>query len=147
MGAAVFLQTPGPFQKGHSRQMTLTARVLCVDDHADTCDLIAAILKDYEVVSALSKSQGLRMARSQHFDVILLDYHMRDGIGPDLCKQIREFNPNTPVLFVTGTYNMTHTEVLEAGAQGVVRKTDLANLLLATVHDIFNDKTKMIPQC
>ena len=117
--------------------MTHTRRVLCVDDHADTCDLIAAILGQYEVVSALSKLEGLRIAKSQHFDLILLDYHLRDGSGPELSKQIRKFNPNIPILFVIGTYTMTRSEVLEAGAQGVVKKTDMADLLPSAVHEIF----------
>ena len=117
--------------------MTNTRRVLCVDDHADTCDLIAVILGQYEVVSASSKLEGLRTAKSQHFDLILLDYHLRDGSGPELSRQIREFNPNIPILFVTGTYTMTMSEVLEAGAQGVVKKTDMADVLPSAVHEIF----------
>lgn len=117
--------------------MTPTRRVLCVDDHEDTCSLIAAILSEHEVISALSKSEGLRKAKSQHFDLILLDYHMRDGNGPELSKQIREFNPNTPIFFVTGTYTMTESEVSEAGAQGVIRKPDVADVLPSVVHEIF----------
>lgn len=126
--------------------MTQTRRVLCVDDHADTCALIAVILKDYEVVPASSKSEGLRAAKNQHFDLILLDYHLRDGNGPELSKQIREFNPNIPILFVTGTYTMTTSEVLRAGAQGVVRKTDIADRLPSAVHEIFaNGNRKASP--
>ena len=122
--------------------MTKTRRVLCVDDHADTCALITMLLKEYEVVSALSKSDGLRTAQTQHFDLILLDYHLRDGSGPELSKQIRELNPNIPILFVTGTYTMTRSEVLEAGAQDVIRITDIADLLPRAVHEIFamNDR-------
>lgn len=112
-------------------------RILCVDDHADTCALIAAILKEYEVIPASSQSEGLRAAKSQNFDLILLDYHLRDGNGPELSKQIREFKPNIPILFVTGTYTMTKSEVLEAGAQGVVRKTEVADRLPSAVNEIF----------
>jgi two-component system response regulator HydG len=117
-------------------------RILCVDDHADTCALIAVILKDYKVIPASSKSEDLRVAKSQHFNLILLDYHLRDGNGPELSKQIREFNPETPILFVTGTYAMTRSEVLKAGAQGVIRKTDIADVLPRAVHEIFamNDR-------
>lgn len=116
--------------------MTGIQRVLCVDDHADTCDLITEILKDYEVISALSRSEGLRRARSQRFELILLDYHFRDGNGLDLCRQIREFNPITPILIVTGINTMTQTEVLEVGAQGLVKKIDMAVALPAAVHRV-----------
>ena len=121
-------------------------RILCVDDHADTCALIAVILKDHEVIPAATKSEGLRAAKSQQFDLILLDYHLRDGNGPELSKQIREFNPKIPILFVTGTYTMTRREVLEAGAQGVVRKNEITDLLSFAVHEIFaNGNRKTSP--
>jgi two-component system, NtrC family, response regulator HydG len=112
-------------------------RILCVDDHADTCALIAVILNDYEVIAASSKSEGLRIAKSQPFDLILLDYHLRDGNGPELSKQIRVLNQKIPILFVTGTYAMTRSEVLEAGAQGVIRKNDLADVLPRAVRELF----------
>ena len=70
--------------------MTSRRCILCVDDHADPCDLITAILRDYEVALAFSMAEGLRKAVSQDFDLVLLDYHRRDGTGPELCKQIRE---------------------------------------------------------
>jgi hypothetical protein len=57
------------------------------------------------------------VAKSGHFDLILLDYQLGYGIGTELSKQNREFNPNIPILFVTSTYTMTMTEVLKAGAQ------------------------------
>lgn len=117
--------------------MTFRRRILCVDDHEDTCALIAALLVEYEVIKAFSKAEGLCTAKSQHFDLILLDYHMRDGTGPELSRQIREFNQSIPILFVTGTYTMTRREVLESGAQGVVRKTDLADLLPVAISEIF----------
>ena len=117
--------------------MTNSRRILCVDDHADTCALIATNLGEYEVISALSKSQGVHTAKSQDFDLILLDYHLRDGSGPELSKQIREFNPNIPILFVTGTYTMSKSEVLEAGAQGVIKKNTVADLLPGAVKELF----------
>jgi len=105
----------------------------------ETCALIAVILRDYEVVPAHSKSEGLHAAKSEHFDLILLDYHLRDGTGPELSKQIRGFNPHTPILFVTGTYTMTTSEALEAGAQGVVQKPDMTDRLPGAVLEILID--------
>ena len=125
--------------------MAKTRRLLCVDDHADTCVLIETVLRQYEVVSAHNTLDGLHRARNQHFDLILLDYHMPDGNGVELCKQIRQFDQNTPVLFVTGTYMMNESDVLEAGAQGVVRKTEIADVLPTVVHEIFTMINRTTP--
>jgi hypothetical protein len=37
--------------------MAANRRILCVDDHSDTCELIAVILKDFEVVSPIAKAK------------------------------------------------------------------------------------------
>jgi CheY-like chemotaxis protein len=108
-------------------------RILCVDDHDDTCGLIATILRDHEIVSAHSKSEGLRRATSEQFDLYLLDYHLPDGTGLELCLLIRNFDSATPILFVTGTFGLTNRQVTAAGAQGLVNKCDLTSSLISAI--------------
>ena len=47
----------------------------------DICDLICMILADYEVVSAHSKTEGLRRVQGGLFDLYLLDYSLPDDTG------------------------------------------------------------------
>lgn len=109
--------------------MAVRKRVLCVDDHVDTCDLVSGILRDFEVNSVHSKAGGLRQAATQKFDLMLLDYYLPDGTGLELCLLIRAFDPHTPILVVTGTHSITHEQVLAVGGQGVIRKEYLSYLL------------------
>ena len=104
-------------------------RVLCVDDQVDTCGLVSAILTDYNVIAEYSKAAGLREAATRKFDLILVDYHLPDGTGLELCGQIRAFDPNTPILLVTCTHTLSHEEVTAVGGQGVIRKDRLSHLL------------------
>jgi len=50
------------------------------------------ILEDYEVVSAHSKTEGLRKVQSGLFDLYLLDYSLPDGTGLELATLIRQFD-------------------------------------------------------
>jgi CheY-like chemotaxis protein len=97
-------------------------RILCVEDHTDTGELISMILKDYEVVLAYSMADALVQATKQKFNLYLLDYHLPDGTGLELCLLIKNFDTETPILFVTGTSSMTKEQALKVGAQGLVRK-------------------------
>ena len=97
-------------------------RVLCVEDHTDTGELVSMILKDYDVVLAYSMADGLVQATKQKFDLYLLDYHLPDGTGLELCLLIKNFDTETPILFFTGTSSMTKEQALTVGAQGLVRK-------------------------
>jgi CheY-like chemotaxis protein len=109
--------------------MPATKRVLCVDDNPDTCELVSVTLKGWNVVAEHSHSEGLRRAAGEKFNLILLDYHLPDGTGIDLCRKIRLFDVSTPILLVTVTHTITHDDVIAAGGQGVFRKDHLIHLL------------------
>jgi len=113
--------------------MPTQKRVLCVDDNLDTCGLIDATLKGWDVIPEHSVGEGLRRAATEKFDLILLDYHLPDGVGLDLCRQVRLFDATTPILMITVTHSIGHEEVLAAGGQGVLRKDHLIHLLPAAV--------------
>lgn len=97
-------------------------RILYVDDQQDIFGLIRYVLKDYEIVTAQSVDEGFRQATSENFDLYLLDYHLPDGNGIELCLLIRQFDQTTPILFITGTRALHKQEIQRAGAQGLVPK-------------------------
>jgi CheY-like chemotaxis protein len=113
---------------------TKRPRVLCVEDDKDMCELITMLLADCEVSSAPSVVEALHKASNEEFDLILLDYHLPDGTGLQVCRSIRAFNNKTPILFVTGTKSMSALQVKTAGAQGLVKKgPDFAETLASAV--------------
>lgn len=97
-------------------------RIMCVEDNQDACELISTILENYEVFNACSLADALRLSTQENADLYLLDYHLPDGTGLELALLIRNFDKNTPILFVTGSISMTEKQAVKIGAQGVVRK-------------------------
>jgi len=97
-------------------------RILCVDDDPDCCELIAVLLRGYEVVTAYSKHEAVRQATGESFDLYLLDYYLPDGTGLELCHFIRAFDKETPIIFCTSSDDITQRHAVTAGAQQLLKK-------------------------
>jgi DNA-binding response OmpR family regulator len=121
----------------------MKGHILCVDDNQDTCDMITALLGQahYEVQHALSVADGLSKARQGGFDLILLDWNFEDGTGLDLCRQVRAFDPATPILFYTGEIDDDAIrQALRAGAQGYLIKPVAIDSLLQAISGYVAEK-------
>ena len=107
--------------------MKTEPRILFVEDHEDTRNMLTVMLgrQGYDLKTAPSFDEGLRMAREESFDLFLLDFHFADGTGRELCERIREFDRETPILFFSGSHPKVQQEALSCGAQGFVLKPDL----------------------
>lgn len=100
-------------------------RVLYIEDHEDTRELVTLVLeqKSYEVVTGSTIKSGVDLAGSQNFDLYLLDSWLPDGSGLDLCRQIREFDKATPIVFYSAAaYEIDREEALDSGAQAYLVK-------------------------
>ena len=100
-------------------------RVLYIEDHDDTRELVTLILeqKSIEVVTGSTIESGVALAGSQEFDLYLLDSWLPDGSGLDLCKQIREFDKATPILFYSAAaYEVDRDKAIKSGAQAYLIK-------------------------
>jgi len=98
-------------------------RVLCIDDDADTCRMIAAVLApEYEIVSALSAREAWHLYNDGRFSLVILDFRLDDGDGLALCERIRRQDFLTTIIFITGDPNISETSVRIAGGQRLIRK-------------------------
>ena len=102
----------------------ITKRILCVEDNNDVCELVSAVLTNYEVISAPSEQEAWERFRSQKFSLIILDYHLADGDGLTLCERIRELDMQTPIIFITSDDHLTDEQVREAGGQRLILKSN-----------------------
>lgn len=116
----------------------LQRRILVVDDDDDTCTMLNLFLaSDYHVVTAETIAEGLRLAQSEHFDLYLFDYHLADGDGVVLCRQIREFDPDTPIIFCSGNADeLSQQQILQSGAQACLLKPIDLDMLAETIANI-----------
>jgi DNA-binding response OmpR family regulator len=120
-------------------------RILYVEDHDDTSELISLVLEkqNYEVVLDRTVASALRTAREQHFDLYLLDSRLPDGSGVDLCKEIRKFDLLTPVVFYSAAaHDIDKVMALRSGAQAYLMKPSRFNELCELVSSLICGKDK-----
>lgn len=79
-------------------------RVLVVDDDQVIRDLIISFLSfsGYEVSGAQNGKEGLDIVKEHQPDLIISDIHMPQMNGFQLLKEVKDINPDLPVIFITG---------------------------------------------
>jgi DNA-binding response OmpR family regulator len=97
-------------------------RVLCVEDNPDECDLIREILSGYEVVCAPTMKEANTLLAGERFDLIIIDEHLTDGSGMELCRHITDLSLGPRVIMITGDPYITELEVRNAGAEALLGK-------------------------
>ncbi|RZJ72720.1 response regulator transcription factor [Flavobacterium sp.] len=101
------------------------SRILVVEDEKGISEFLRQGLEEegFFVSVAADGSQGLTLARTQAFDVILLDWMLPKLSGLEVCKRLRESRNETPVLFLTAKDTVQDTVAgLKSGANDYIKK-------------------------
>lgn len=115
-------------------------RILCVDDHVDSCELMKFILSDalpgdhVDVVDDPDKA--LELVSRGCYDLYLLDLYLPGTDGAELCRRIRGTDMESPVIFVSGAVRQSDKQIAHAaGGNGFLSKPfdpdDLVRLVQA----------------
>jgi CheY-like chemotaxis protein len=90
--------SPDPSKNG-------TRLILSVDDEPAILVSRQLILENegYEVLSATDGEQALRMFAGRPVDLVLLDYLMPGMDGGAVAKEIKNHNPQVPIVLVTAS--------------------------------------------
>jgi two-component system chemotaxis response regulator CheY len=114
----------------------MSAKVLIVDDSRTVRDLHGFMLESggYQVCQAINGSEGLEVALSTQFDLIVTDVNMPQMDGYEFTRRLRATTgyETTPVIIVsTESEARDKTRGFEAGANVYVVKPARPNDLLA----------------
>jgi DNA-binding response OmpR family regulator len=125
-------------------------RVLIVEDERRLAENIARSLREsagYAVDVALDGEEGLFMAESNPYDLLVLDLMLPRLDGLQLLARIRQAGQDTPVLVLTARDEKESVvELLNAGADDYVTKPfDLGELLARSKALIRRGKGKPSP--
>ncbi len=102
-------------------------KILMVDDSTDLLSVTSTRLESwgYEVLTAPSGEEGLRLARERAPDLILLDVMMPKMKGREVCAHLKT-NPTTqhiPVIFLTALGLADHVKAgMNLGAEDYLVK-------------------------
>src|SRR5579883_516384 len=102
-------------------------KILIVEDEVDFRELLTHVLgqKGYDVTAAGNGEDGLSAYRDGSPDLVLLDVHLPDMSGFEICRKIRAEGPRpqTPILICTVRSEVAPVaEGLSSGATDYVLK-------------------------
>jgi two-component system OmpR family response regulator len=95
-------------------------RVLLVDDNEAVRMTLAAILEDagHTIIEADSLAAARALLPDARYDLVLLDVHLGDGLGPSMIPELRAALPGITIALLTGEPGLPQGAdlVLEKGA-------------------------------
>lgn len=99
-------------------------KLLVIDDNRALIRSLKDFLgKDFVVEATGTAAEGLNLATTTHNDVIVLDIGLPDGLGSDVCRQIREADITTPILILSAVNSVqSRVELLNSGADDYLMK-------------------------
>lgn len=120
-------------------------RVLIIDDDIDICTLLSRFLnkEGYETDVAYTGNKGIAKFKESHFDIVLCDYRLGDKEGRDVLSEIKERNPQTIVLIITGYSDIkTAVEVIKRGAYDYITKPLIPAEVLNVLNSAINNQAQ-----
>ena len=126
-----------PLQGKHELAQPATKhRILIIDDEAAIRESLDTLLslEGYAVESAVDGVQGLVRIDTRLYDLVLLDLALPGQNGLEVLAQIRERQPELPVIMITAYGTVANVvDAMRAGAQNFVQKPWDNEKLLADI--------------
>ena len=112
--------------------------ILIVDDDEGTRKSLALIFgkKSYIIETASTGQEALKKVQDKFFNVVLLDIKLPDVEGIELLASLKELQPDTVVIMVTGYPTMdTAMRAVNEGAAAYITKPLNMNEVLTTIRE------------
>jgi DNA-binding response OmpR family regulator len=116
--------------------MATNPTLLCI--HRDPQQLRSLQENGYELLTATTGSDGLRLFASQPVDAIVLEYHLGLLDGALVANEIKRIRPAIPIVMLADDLELPDGALNSVDA--LVTKSDGAHFLWATVHFVLSVK-------
>ena len=125
----------------------MNKKILIIEDDPATLAGLEESFKEehFNITSVMSGDMGFQKAKSEKFDLIILDWMLPDKNGIDICKDLRMKGIHTPIMMLTGRKEEVDKVIgLELGADDYVTKPFSVKELLARVRAMLRRSPAMI---
>ena len=121
--------------------------ILVVEDEVLLASSVKEILEGHDVVCAYDGLEGLELAKSSHFDLLILDIMLPKLNGFQVAKTLRAQKNGVPILMLTAKSDiLDRVEGLDSGADYYLTKPFDRRELLACVNALLRRQGKEVNQ-
>jgi len=126
-------------------------RVLIVEDHRVVAEGLAALINrqtDMTVVGSVGTvAECAEAAVALDPDVVLLDFRLPDGSGPDAAAAIRNVRPAAKMIFLTREdTEAARFAAVQSGASAFIHKSRAASDVVDAIRDVARGKMLITPR-
>lgn len=112
-------------------------RIIAVDDEIGIIDSLSVFLKNsgYDFIGVTDPMEALQKVKTEHFDLMILDFIMTPIHGDKLVEEIRKFNKDLYILLLTGHKDLAPPleTIKRLEIQGYCEKSDKFDQLLLLI--------------
>lgn len=112
-------------------------RIIAVDDEEGIIDSLSIFLKrsGYDFVGVTNPQEAIEKVKSEHFDLMVLDFIMTPFHGDQVVEEIRNFNKELYILLLTGHKDLAPPleTIRRLDIQGYCEKSDKFDQLLLLI--------------
>lgn len=115
-------------------------KILIIEDEQSILKLLSYNIEreGYEVESSMDGQEGLDMALTNNYDVILLDLMLPNKDGMEICREIRQEKIETPIIMLTAKDSEIDKIIgLEIGADDYITKPFSPREVIARMKAVF----------
>lgn len=122
-------------------------RIIAVDDEEGIIDSLSIFLKrsGYDFTGVTNPEEAIEKVKTEHFDLMILDFIMTPFHGDEVVEQIREFNKELYILLLTGHKDLAPPleTIKRLDIQGYCEKSDKFDQLLLLIESGIKSITQM----
>src|SRR5216117_2026403 len=126
-------------------------RVLIVEDHRVVAEGLAALINDQADMRVVGNvgtvAECVAAAAELNPDVVLLDFRLPDGTGPDAAAGIRSIRPASKMIFLTREdTEAARFAAVQSGASAFLHKSRAAAEVVAAIRDVARGRMLITPR-
>jgi len=135
-GGVHFWAESGAISYVYLREMADHHTLLCI--HRDPAQLTLLQENGYELITATSGGEALRLLMTHSVDAIVLEYYLGQLDGAVVATEIKKAKPHLPIVMLANHLELPYGALKSVDA--LVTKADGIHFLWATIHFILNVK-------
>lgn len=117
--------------------------IAIIDDDRNYLQIISMAFKDFNVTAFNNPGEAIKLIKKSPPDAVILDLHLDNDDGFTVCEEIRKFNLQIPVFFLTNDQNISSIKQgLELGCIDYLSKSSSIEELKMRIVQRLNVITK-----